>query len=350
MQRKIGLCGLFDLGNDKTSFGGQTMKSRNYLKAFHDKYGKEKILILDTNQMKRNIVKNSFVLLKMILFCKTILIMPTSNELKVLLPFLSTFKKLFKYKLFYSVIGGWLPELVCGDSNLAKHLCSFDAVFVETKAMKEALSDMGYENICCVPNLSLRKSLTTEDVKKYVCSQPFRFCTYSRVTEEKGITCAAVAVEEINKEAGTTVCTLDVYGQMDLGYEDEFDKILNKNPYVKYGGILKGDDAIDILSTYYGLLFPTTYPGEGFPGTLVEALKAGLPVIASDWRYNKEIVKVNVTGLLYSLDEKEGLKKSMKQFIDNPEEVKNMRINCVEESKKYDAAVVMTPVFEMINQ
>lgn len=350
MRDKIGLCGIFDFTNSKTTFGGQTMKSRNYLKAFGDEYGKDKIMALDTNNLKKKIFKNSFLLLKMMLLCKTILIMPTLKQLKILLPFLSAGKKIFRYKLIYSVVGGWLPELLAGDNNITKLFYSFDAVFVETKAMKESIDNMGYENIYCVPNLSLRKGLTFEEVKKYNCSQPFRFCTYSRVTEKKGISCAASVVAEINSEAGKTLCTLDVYGQIDTEYSEEFDKVLNRNPYVKYCGILKGDDAIDVLSTYYALLFPTTYPGEGFPGTLIEAFKAGLPVIASDWRYNKEFVNDNGTGLLYSLNDKDGLKNTAEWFINNPETVKDMRIKCIAESKKYDADIVMKPVFDIINQ
>ncbi len=39
----------------------------------------------------------------------------------------------------------------------------------------------------------------------------------------------------------------------------------------------------------------------GFAGTLIDAMAAGVPVIASNWKYNPEIVIENVTGRIYPL-------------------------------------------------
>lgn len=46
-----------------------------------------------------------------------------------------------------------------------------------------------------------------------------------------------------------------------------------------------------MLRNYFALLFPTYFHGEGFAGCIIDAFFAGIPIIATDWLYNKDIVK-----------------------------------------------------------
>ena len=77
------------------------------------------------------------------------------------------------------------------------------------------------------------------------------------------------------------------------------------------------------------MLFPTYYEGEGFAGTLIDALAAGVPIIATDWHYNSSIVTNNQTGLIYGLNEKDGLRKSVAYAIDNQKKWNEMKYNCI---------------------
>ena len=63
--------------------------------------------------------------------------------------------------------------------------------------MKEQLKSQGYNNIEVIPNC---KELDILDAKtiKYTGIKPYRLCTFSRVTKEKGIEDAVRAVCEIN--------------------------------------------------------------------------------------------------------------------------------------------------------
>ena len=76
--------------------------------------------------------------------------------------------------------------------------------------------------------------------------------------------------------------------------------------YVSYGGKVPFDKSVDILKNYFALLFPTYYDGEGFAGTLIDAFSAGVPVIASDWKYNAEIVNEKV-GIVYSAKDRKAV-------------------------------------------
>ena len=66
----------------------------------------------------------------------------------------------------------------------------------------------------------------------------------------------------------------------------------------EYKGQLQPEEVIPTLHEYDALIFPSHYAGEGCPGILVEALSAGLPIIASDWKYNSEFVTNGLTGFL----------------------------------------------------
>jgi glycosyltransferase involved in cell wall biosynthesis len=59
-----------------------------------------------------------------------------------------------------------------------------------------------------------------------------------------------------------------------------------------------------VLRDYFALLFPIYYIGEGFAGTAIDAFSAGVPVIASDWKYNSEVIKegINVHCFCYVIN------------------------------------------------
>lgn len=131
-------------------------------------------------------------------------------------------------------------------------------------------------------------------------NKTLRLCTFSRVMKEKGIEDAILAVKRINTELEKVIFSLDIYGQIDGGQETWFRKVMQTAPeYVCYSGIVPYNQSTQVLKDYYALLFPTYYDGEGFAGTLIDAMAAGIPVIASDWKYNADIVKDHCTGYLF---------------------------------------------------
>lgn len=118
-----------------------------------------------------------------------------------------------------------------------------------------------------------------------------KLCTFSRVLKEKGIEDAIEAVTYINEQNKREIFSLDIYGQIDDAYKGDFMMMQRNFPeYINYGGIIRFDRSTEVLRNYYALIFPTYYEGEGFAGTLIDAMAAGVPVIASDWKYNTEIV------------------------------------------------------------
>ena len=112
--------------------------------------------------------------------------------------------------------------------------------------------------------------------------------------------------------------------------------------------VLDGENAIKELSNYYCMLFPTFYRGEGTPHSIIESFMAGLPVIASNWAYNSEIVEDKKTGLLFELNTDQ-LFDSIVWSIKNKEAIKEMKSYCFNQSKKYDINLLLKPLLDNLS-
>ena len=123
-----------------------------------------------------------------------------------------------------------------------------------------------------------------------------------------------------------------------------FEKNLTKaKSKISYKGILepKGNSIYEILSNYDLMVFLTYYQGEGFPGALLDSYISGVPVIASDWKYNSEIIKEGETGKLFISQDIDDLTDKLEFMINNPDLIYQMKRNCLEEARKYNADFVI---------
>lgn len=178
-------------------------------------------------------------------------------------------------------------------------------------------------------------------------SVPLKLCTFSRVMKEKGIGEAVKAVEAVNKKLDKTVYCLDIYGPVDSSQANWFLQLQSNFPeYIRYCGTVPFDKSVEVLKNYYALLFPTYYDGEGVAGTLIDALAAGVPVLASDWRYNKEVVKDGFTGYLIPARDNEILKNKLIDIFENQVQWNEKKINCIHEAEKYLTSNVVKKLVE----
>jgi glycosyltransferase involved in cell wall biosynthesis len=85
---------------------------------------------------------------------------------------------------------------------------------------------------------------------------------------------------------------LDLWGPVERGQERWFAALREASgPTIRFGGRLEPDEIWKVLPQYDVMLFPTYYAGEAFPGVFVDAFVAGIPVIASDWQDNPELIR-----------------------------------------------------------
>ena len=224
--------------------------------------------------------------------------------------------------------------------SIKKILKTYDNIYVETEHMKIKLEQMGFINIAVLPNC---KNIRIIDKSVELnTKRPYKLCTFSRVSKEKGIEEAIEAVMRVNRRRNEVIYTLDIYGQTDSDYRDCFMELQKKfPPYVKYMGEIPFDKSTDTLKDYFMLLFPTFYEGEGFAGTIIDAFAAGLPVIASNWRYNTELVSEGITGFTYETHNIVELSDILNRLADTPHSVAEMRLNCINAAENYSTNKVM---------
>ena len=331
--KKVAVCGHFALG--KNLLNGQTVKTKILSDELDRVFGKGNVKKIDTHG---NVFKIIFSVLKTVaamFTCGNVIILPAHNGLRVFAPVLSMLKGISKCRLHYAVIGGWLPNYIKDKRFVKKGLKKFHGVYVETTSMKNALDQMGYNNIFVMPNCKNLNILKEEELV-YNTEKPYKLCTFSRVMKEKGIEDAVNAIKTVNEKYGETVYTLDIYGQVDADQIEWFENLKANFPdYVKYGGLVPFDKSTEVLKDYFALLFPTYYYGEGFAGTVIDALAAGVPIVASDWRYNPEVVKKDITGVLFETGNIGEFVDNLEYMVLNADKWNCLKVNCIREAKNY---------------
>lgn len=340
MQVKVSVLGHF--GEGANLLNGQTIKTKIITEELQNQLGQDQVLKIDTCGGWKTLLKAPFQVFRALKNSTNVLIFPAHNGLRVYAPLLTFIRPFFKNrKMHYVVIGGWLPDFLTRRKYLSRTLKKFDGIYVETSTMKCALEDQGFSNVHVMPNCK-KLDILKEDERIITCAEPYRLCTFSRVMREKGIEDAVNAVKAVNEQLGRTAYTLDIYGQIDSEQTEWFNQLKENLPdYISYGGLVPFDKSVAVLKDYFALLFPTYYEGEGFAGTVIDAYAAGVPVIASDWKYNAEIVIHGESGLVYSLKEKDGLKSALKYALQNTEEINAMGKACIEKAADYSPSKVV---------
>ena len=316
----------------KESFSdGQTIKTKTLFFALK-KYVTNDIEIVDTFY-KKNLFKFYFMLKKAIRRCDHIFVLLSKNGMKFIFPLLYRYSKNNKKNIYHDVIGGSLFKYVSENKLMKKYIQSFKVNFLETESMVEDLKSIGVMNVCWLPNF---KNVTPRFNEYQKGDRGFRFFTLSRVIKEKGILSAIDAVEKMNR-VSEKKCFLDIFGPVDEQFKKTFFEKINANTFVRYCGTLTQVNIPSTISNYYCMLFPTTWIGEGFPGSVVDSFSASVPVIATDFAYNSEIIVHLKTGLLYPNKEFVSLYDCLKYVVNNEDAVSQMKNECYKQSFKYTA-------------
>ena len=325
---------------------GQAIKTRNLSQVLKLRYPDDEILELDTDCFSSRLLENTVKFLSLVCRSDVVIVLPT---LRLLLPlsYLMLLSRPFsKGSYVYVVIGGWLPNYCQKSQHALRGLKAFDHVYVETSAMCRALSKLGAKNVKVASNFSMRPSVEASSLPNSAHS-PLRLCTFSRVIEEKGIL-EAVRIARHVREGGIS-CTLDIYGPCKKEFQHKLESALLPGEPVRLGGVLSGDEVAYRLSEYDVLLFPTFYEGEGFPGSLIDAFGAGLPVVCSDWHDNDELVKNGQTGFVVPTHDIDAFANQVLWLARNPDSLYQMRLACLEERSELYPAAALRHLFSHID-
>lgn len=140
----------------------------------------------------------------------------------------------------------------------------------------------------------------------------FRVLFLAHCTREKGLYDALEAVfiaqEQINRENSDLRLTFTAAGQF-LGSAEqaaflekasqltrEWRSASGPPPVVEYAGFVAGEAKDRLFRESDCFCFPTFYPNEVMPVTLIEALAYGLPIVATRWRAIPEMLPAGNVG------------------------------------------------------
>lgn len=330
--KHIAILGHF--GGNQVFLDGQTVKTKILFDELKNNTDWD-IKIIDTYLKSKRPIKLFIQTLNILIKRERIIVLLSGNGMKFFFPLLSVFAKHWKVNIYHDVIGGNLDNYVSNNPKFIKYLNSFKVNWVETETLKAKLVDLGIKNCEVIPNFK-RLNIIGSDNNSQLQDEPYKFCTFSRVMKEKGIEDAIKAIEDINYKYGRMRCTLDIYGIIEDSYNEKFATVMSKcSDAIKYQGRVPYNESVSILKDYYALLFPTFWVGEGFPGTIIDAFSAGLPVIATDWNSNKEIIKNGVNGIIYPSELADTLIDSILCIISDSDTYIEMKNNCIISANAY---------------
>jgi glycosyltransferase involved in cell wall biosynthesis len=260
--------------------------------------------------------------------------MGAQGSLKYLFPIIWVLTKIFRVEFHFFVVGGWIAEFI---KNLPVHrflLRRINGMYCETESIVRKLSDWyGYKHAYWFPNFRIydfvpKIRLTRED--------PLKLVFMSRITKSKGYEIVFRMAEYIDRLLPTNSIIIDFYGPLNKNDKVDFLKGLSKFDFLKYKGILEPKEINITLAAYDAMLFPTNYPGEGLPGTILDSYISGIPVIASDWRYNAELILHGQTGFIFDLNKEEEFYKYILELYYDRDLLYKLKLNAYKKSKDFD--------------
>lgn len=266
--------------------GGAEAKNQFLLKKLQEKYN-EQLDYVDMTSSKNSFLKRYILLILGIIKSKYI-IFSISNSALFKISFIDFLLQKKKKTIF--LVGG-VADQKLENLRFKKFIESAGIVYAETKALTKSIYQKSNRiNVKHLPNFKQLIEFTPRN--KSNKDSIIKFVFLSRVHRDKGVFRAINTVLHLNNKIKKQF-VLDIYGPIDLSVEDKkvFDQQV-ENQYINYKGYLdlSTADAYTKLSEYHFFIFLTNHPSEGFPGVIIDALHSGSIIIASDWRFNKEII------------------------------------------------------------
>jgi glycosyltransferase involved in cell wall biosynthesis len=243
-----------------------------------------------------------------------------------------------KSRIIYWVIGGSIADWIKEGKVSSEVFKRLETIIVEGASMKVTLEGCGFDNVMVLPNFKNIDYIPAKEPRK----EPYtRFVFLSRIVEQKGCGYIVKATEQLNRKYKDKFI-VDFYGSIGDDYKN-FETEIKDLSNVNYKGFLdlRNTKNYDILSSYDVMLFPTFWHGEGFPGILIDAFISGLPVIATKWHLNGDILEDNKTGILINPQDVDDLANAMEEVIQHPECLEQMSNNCRKEALKYSTESVV---------
>jgi len=251
--------------------------------------------------------------------------------------------KLFNKKVILKLFGTTFIEKYGALPTWYKSVVKFvfrkaDHLLPQTKHMCEFfLREFGgNERIVHYPNFLTSEPL--QELPNHTPGDVLRCVFVGQVKEQKGVFDILTVLEQTDR------IRCDFYGTVFEKDRQAFMEAVERLDHAEYRGTLKPTEVVRTMQDYDILLLPTFYPGEGYPGVIIEAFFAGIPVLSTDWRSIPELVQHGHNGLIVPVASPEAIKHELLHLLDHQETYDCLRKNAFESARQYTEQNVLEKI------
>ena len=288
---------------------------------------------------------------RQIRFAERVVVFGSNGFLLKVAPILAVIAQVFGRPFYIRPFGGsldtfceTLPSIL--KAPLTSTLRRADGVIVQTRQLALGLEPVIGAVARVAPGYRPLPQNQAPSPKR-TSTQALRLCYVGHIREEKGVLVLLDSLRRLRDE-GDTLVHCDVYGPIYDSVRQQFHEVIRATPNASYRGVVSTDAVISTMQLYDALVFPSFYQGEGHPGVLVEAMMAGLPMIATDFRSVPELVKHEVNGLLVRHADPASLAAAIVRLRNDRTLLSAMAKKSLRISKSYDSRRVARMILESV--
>jgi glycosyltransferase involved in cell wall biosynthesis len=274
---------------------------------------------------------------KLLAHSDDVFIILSTEGTKYLLPIINLLNSLWHRRLFYAMVGIGTFKFETGKRNatneemtffvqhpdcwkprhnrIARNLKKMKKIFVQTPTLVRMCETIyGLKNALYLNNFRPSSSIVKTEPRFFPKNpEAIRFVFFARVCQAKGVDDMITAYSLLsNEEQGK--CYIDLFGMVQGFSKDWFESITLPSHFAYKGVLLK--DKPTTLSQYDCMIFPTRYI-EGVPGTIIDCRYAGLPLLASNFTFAKDLINDGKDGIIYQYGNPKALAAAMASIIDD---------------------------------
>ncbi|MFZ5858228.1 MAG: glycosyltransferase family 4 protein [Chloroflexota bacterium] len=266
-----------------------------------------------------------------------------------LAPILLLFAKLFRKPFYLKPVGAGLDLFINAQKKIFREyllfvLRSVDGILTQTQMLKNDLQKMGLVNAHYLPGCRPLASISQTAIER---GDEFRLIYLGHITRLKGILYLIESLGILSKTCPKKV-TCDFFGPIHDELREEFNAGLKSQPNARYCGVAEAGTGPQLIAHYDALVLPTYYDTEGQPGVLIEAMHAGVPVIATQVRTFPELIEHGVNGLLVPLQDPISLANAIETLAENSDLYKQMAEANRQKGHEFRADAVVERMLQII--
>jgi len=323
------------LGLETNQLDGQTIKTRNIYSLLKSKEHTnfKEVKYFDTQNFQ-NDKWNVIRMFKNIYKTDILFYLPAQNNLKFIFPFVFIFCALIKTPIHYIVVGGWLAKFLERKKMHQWMLEKVTAIYPQTNRLSEDLrKKYGFDNVCQLNNFRM---LNAHSPAKISNGNVIKLVFMARIHPLKGVETVFKLAEALENSSLKDV-EIDMFGPIFSEYENDFRILLSNQINIKYKGPLQPENINTTLQHYDLMLFPTQYYTEGFPGSILDAYNAHIPVIVTAWRYAHEFIEDSKSGIIVEFGNTEEFVARTIQLINTPSLLQTLKEGARTQSYNYSS-------------